>query len=74
MYAEGQTNGMRQKRYCLDGSRFRFKKPWTQQEADTRWEQVRKQAAENKADCDLAASLPFLQKKLDDLQRQSSAA
>jgi hypothetical protein len=32
---------------------------------------VRKQALDDKTKCDLIASLPYLQKKLDDLQRQA---
>lgn len=47
------------------------KRPWTQEDANARWEQVQKQAIDDKAKCDLVASLPFLQKKLDDLQRQA---
>jgi len=49
------------------------KRPWTQEDANARWEQVQKQALDDKAKCDLVASLPFLQKKLDDLQRQAPA-
>ncbi len=47
------------------------KRPWTQEDANARWEQVQKQALDDKAKCDLVASLPVLQKKLDDLQRQA---
>jgi len=47
------------------------KRPWTQEEANARWEQVHKQALDDKAKCDLVASLPLLQQKLDDLQRQA---
>jgi hypothetical protein len=47
------------------------KRPWTQEDANARWDQVRRQALDDKAKCDLVASLPFMQKKLDDLQRQS---
>jgi hypothetical protein len=49
------------------------KKPWDQHEADARWEQVRKQASEDKTHCELVASLPFLQKKLQDLQSHAAA-
>ncbi len=50
------------------------KKPWSQEDADARWEEVRKQALADKANCALVASLPELQKKLDDLQRQAATA
>src|ERR1700761_9039934 len=44
------------------------KRPWSQQDAEARWTQVQKQAGLDKANCALVASLPELQKKLDDLQ------
>jgi hypothetical protein len=47
------------------------KRPWTQEDANARWEQVQKQALDDKAKCDLVASLPLLEKKLDDQQRQA---
>ena len=47
------------------------KRPWTQEDANARWDQVQKQALDDKAKCDLVASLPLLEKKLDDLQRQA---
>lgn len=47
------------------------KRPWSQEDANARWEQVQKQALDDKAECDLVASLPFLQKRLDDLQQQT---
>ena len=47
------------------------KRPWTREDANARWQQVQKQALDDKAKCDLVASLPSLQKKLDDLQRQA---
>jgi hypothetical protein len=50
------------------------KRPWSQDDANARWEQVRKQALTDKATCDLVASLPYLQKKLDELQQQAAAA
>lgn len=49
------------------------KRPWNQQDANARWEQVRKQAHDDQANCALVASLPDLQKKLDDLQKQSAS-
>jgi len=50
------------------------RRPWSQEDANTRWEQVRKQALEDKAKCDQVASLPDLQKKLDDLQQQAAGS
>ncbi len=49
------------------------KKPWSEQDANARWEEVRKQAAADKANCALVASLPELQKRLDQLQQQAAA-
>lgn len=49
------------------------KHAWSQADADARWEQVRKQAVDDKANCALVASLPDLQKQLDDLQKQAAA-
>ena len=50
------------------------KKPWSQEDANARLEEVRKQALDDKANCALVASLPELQKKLDDLQQQTATA
>jgi hypothetical protein len=44
-------------------------RPWTADEAAKRWEQVKQQAVTDKSNCALAASLPFLQKKLDELEK-----
>ncbi len=48
------------------------KKPWSQEDADARWDEVRKQALSDKANCALVASLPDLQKKLDELQHAAA--
>jgi hypothetical protein len=50
------------------------KRPWNQEDANARWEQVRKEALQDQANCALVASLPELQKKLEDLQQQSAAS
>jgi hypothetical protein len=50
------------------------KRPWSQEDANARWEQVRKEANDDKANCALVASLPDLQKRLDELQQQAAAA
>jgi len=49
------------------------RRPWSKQDADTRWTQVMSQAKADQANCALVASLPFLQKKLDEAQQQASA-
>jgi len=50
------------------------KRPWNQQDADARWAEVQKQALQDQANCALVASLPELQKKLQELQQQAAAA
>lgn len=47
-------------------------KPWSQQDAAARWAEVQKQAAQDKDNCAQVASLPFLQKKLQELQQQAN--
>jgi hypothetical protein len=49
------------------------RRPWNKHDADARWQQVTLQAKADQANCALAASLPFLQKKLDEMQQQASA-
>lgn len=49
-------------------------RPWTQQDADTRWVEVQKEAVQDQANCALAASLPEMQKKLQELQRQTASS
>ena len=49
------------------------RRPWSKQDADARWTQVTSQAKADQANCALVASLPFLQKKLDEAQQQASA-
>jgi hypothetical protein len=50
------------------------KRPWNQQDADARWEQVQQQAISDQANCAPMASLPDLEKKLDELQKQTAAS
>ena len=47
------------------------KRPWNKQDADARWAQVQKDAVTQQANCAAVASLPFLEKKLKELQQQS---
>jgi hypothetical protein len=49
------------------------KRPWSQEDADARWEQVKKQALTDQSNCALVASLPDLEKKLEQLQQQAAA-
>jgi hypothetical protein len=50
------------------------KRPWNEEDAIARWEQVQKEAADDRTNCALVANLPELQKKLDDLQKQAGSA
>jgi hypothetical protein len=50
------------------------RRPWTDQDATERWEQVKQQAVTDKANCDLVASLPDLEKQLADLEKKSPPA
>jgi hypothetical protein len=49
------------------------KRPWSEQDAVAKWEQVQKEAADDKSNCALVANLPDMQKRLDDLQKQAAA-
>jgi hypothetical protein len=49
------------------------KQPWNKQDADTHWAQAQQQALKDKANCELVAKLPDLQKKLQILQQQATA-
>lgn len=49
------------------------KRPWNQQDADARWQEVQEQALKDKANCALVASLPDLEKQLADLRRAAAA-
>jgi tRNA nucleotidyltransferase/poly(A) polymerase len=44
------------------------RRPWTAQDAENRWQEVKKQALGNKESCALVASLPDLEKRLQELQ------
>jgi hypothetical protein len=47
------------------------RRPWTEQDAAERWDLVQKEAASDQADCQLVASLPALEKQLDELEKNS---
>jgi hypothetical protein len=44
------------------------RRAWTLEDAKERWEEVKKQAQEDKHKCELVQSLPKLEKRLQDLQ------
>jgi hypothetical protein len=50
------------------------KRPWTEQDANDRWTQVQQEAAKNKANCQLVASLPELEQQLAKLQATAAPA
>jgi hypothetical protein len=47
--------------------------PWTEADANDRWEQVKKQAARDKEVCKLVAMLPELEKKLEEAEPKGGA-
>jgi hypothetical protein len=49
------------------------KRPWSKQDAEARWAQVQKQATTDQANCAAVASMPFLEKKLKELQQQPAS-
>lgn len=49
------------------------RRPWSQQDADARWAEVQKLAVTDQANCALVASLPDLQKKLQELQQAAAS-
>src|ERR1700719_346622 len=49
------------------------RRPWTEQDATERWEQVQKQAVSDQANCQLVASLPALEKQLGELEKNPPA-
>jgi predicted NAD/FAD-dependent oxidoreductase len=46
------------------------RRPWNEEDAKARWEQVKKQAIQDKANCELVAALPALQKELEQLEKK----
>lgn len=47
-------------------------KPWTEEDATDRWEQVKRQAAKDRGNCLLVASLPDLEKQLGDMEKKAA--
>lgn len=50
------------------------KRPWTMEDAKERWEEVKKQAKEDRARCELVKSLPQLEKQLQELEAKNADA
>jgi hypothetical protein len=50
------------------------KRPWSEQDATDRWAQVQQEAAKDKSNCQLVASLPDLEKQLAELQKNAAPA
>jgi hypothetical protein len=46
------------------------RRPWNEKDAEERWQQVQKIAAEDKAKCELVAKLPAMQKELEELEKK----
>jgi hypothetical protein len=49
------------------------RRPWTLEDVKQRWEEVKKQAQEDKQRCELVQSLPDLEKRLQELQQSAAA-
>jgi hypothetical protein len=49
------------------------RRPWTLEDAKERWEEVKKQAEDDKRKCELVASLPKLEQRLQELQAAADA-
>jgi hypothetical protein len=49
------------------------KRAWTKQDAQARWAQVQKEAVTDQANCAAVATLPFLEKKLKEMEQQAAA-
>ena len=50
------------------------RRPWTLEDAKERWEEVKKQAQEDKQKCELIRSLPEMEKRLQELQQRAAAS
>ena len=50
------------------------RRPWNEEDAIAKWEQVQKEATDDKDNCALVARLPEMQKRLDDLQKQAATS
>jgi hypothetical protein len=50
------------------------RRPWTQEDAADRWEQVKRQATKDKENCQLVSSLPDLENQLGDMEKKAAEA
>lgn len=50
------------------------RRAWTFEDAKERWEEVKKQAQEDKSKCELVRNLPQLEKRLQELEAAAAAA
>jgi hypothetical protein len=50
------------------------RRPWNEQDAADRWDQVQRQAAKDKDNCQLVASLADLEKQLADMEKNAATA
>jgi hypothetical protein len=50
------------------------RRPWTKEDAAERWEQVQRQATQDKENCQVVANLPGLEKQLEDLENKAATA
>jgi tRNA nucleotidyltransferase/poly(A) polymerase len=50
------------------------RRPWSVEDAKERWEEVKKQAQEDKEKCALVRSLPQLEKQLQDLESKAATS
>jgi hypothetical protein len=50
------------------------RRPWTMEDAKQRWEEVKKEAEEDKQKCELVHSLPEMEKRLEELQQSTAAS
>jgi hypothetical protein len=46
------------------------RRPWSEADAAARWAHVQKEAVQNKADCQIVATLPALQQQLEELEKK----
>ncbi len=50
------------------------RRPWSLEDAKQRWEEVKREAEEDRQRCELVQHLPELEKRLQELQQQSAAS
>lgn len=50
------------------------RRPWSAQDAEQRWEEVKRQAVRDKESCALVANLPQLEKRLEQMQAGQEAS